>query len=210
VLTQICGNHGTTTGGTAPTYTGTTNGVDGTTPNTPDGLFSQYPYPTNANGDPIANYPTNCALNMGKAHFITTGSGAGQFFQATGPLNQVTVVDTRDTDPGFDVNGVMGTFSNGTSTFGGGELGWHPIVTSTTPGFTSTDGTSYTQTLSAGGDVAPNTADSSGGLGNGANLAHAASGHGLGIAALDANLTLWIPVYAQNGLYTGTLTISAA
>jgi hypothetical protein len=209
VLTQICGNHGSVSGGTAPMYTGTTNGVDGTTPGSPDGLFPQYPYPTDAQGNPIANYPTNCGLTLSQAQFITSGNGAGQFFQATGPLNQVTVVDTRDTDPGFTVNGVMGAFTNGTNSFGGGQLGWHPIVTSTTPTFTTTDGTSYTQTLSSGGDVAPNTPDSSNGLGNGSTLASASGGQGLGIAKLDANLTLWIPVFAQNGTYTGTLTISA-
>jgi hypothetical protein len=215
VLTQICGNHGSTTGGTAPTYTGSANGIDGTTPGSPDGLFPQYPYPTDNAGNPIANYPTNCGLTLSQASFITSGAGAGQFFQATGPLNQLTVVDTRDTDPGFAVDGVMGQFSNGTDSFGGGQLGWHPIVTSTTPSFTTTDGSSYTQTVAAGGDVAPNTQDSAGGLGssgasgNGETLASAAAGHGLGIAKLDANLTLWIPVFAQNGTYTGTLTISA-
>ena len=100
MLTQVCGTPDTA--GTSPTITG----------GGPDPLFSQYPYPQDpTTGDAVANYPTNCNINMGPAKLITTGNGAGQFFQASAPLNTVTVVDTRDTDPGWTVNGRMGTLT---------------------------------------------------------------------------------------------------
>src|SRR5205823_2624786 len=97
VLTQVCGAHGATTTGTAPTLG---SGPGGTA----DPLFAQYPYPTDANGVPDANYPTNCSVDLGIAHLVTSGAGAGQFFEATGFISQITVVDTRDTDPGWTAN----------------------------------------------------------------------------------------------------------
>jgi hypothetical protein len=201
VLTQVCGAHGATTTGTAPTFNGS-----------PDPLFSQYPYPTDANGVPDPNYPTNCGINLGIAHFKTSGTGAGQFFEATGALNQVTVADTRDSDPGFTVNGQMGNFSDGGAnahdSFSGSELGWTPIKTSDSPSFTASDGTQYDQTVTAGSVVAPNSSNATG-LSHGATLGSASAGSGLGIAVLDANLDLFIPVYANHGVYTGVLTISA-
>jgi hypothetical protein len=40
-------------------------------------------------------------------------------------------------------------------------------------------------------------------------LAYANAGHGLGLAQLDANLTLWIPVFDQAGHYSAVLTLTA-
>lgn len=235
VLTQVCTNYpaGTGTGSFpgqtagAPTYTGTTTGNGPTAPGQTDQLFGQYPYPTASDGTPDPNYPTNCNVDLGVAHLKTTAPHAGQVFEATGALSQVTVVDTRDSDPGWNATGTMGTFQNTTLTgartsFGGGDLGWTPAVTSTTPTFTDTSGTTYTQSVSPGSAVAANTADGSGcagstpatfacagGLGSGALLAKGTTGSGLGIAKLDATLDLFIPIYARNGEYSGVLTISA-
>jgi hypothetical protein len=205
VFTQVCGAHSATTSGTAPTLGPTPGGAA-------DPLFSQYPYPVDGNGVPNANYPTSCGINLGTAHLLTSGTGAGQFFEATGLLNQVTVADTRDADPGFTVNGQMGRFSNGGpnvhDTFSGSELGWTPVKTSDSPGFMASDGTPYDQTVAPGPVVGPNTANATG-LSSGGQLGRANAGQGLGIAVLDASLKLWIPVYANHGVYTGTLTISA-
>ncbi len=209
VLTQVCGAHGVTTTGTAPTYTGPNASVDGTPVGQPDGLFPQYPYPVDSNGVGEANYKTNCNIALGTAHFLTTGTGAGQFYEANGVLNQVTVVDTRDGDPGFQVNGQMGTFDDGAGhTFSGSELGWTPIKTSDSPAFTDSLGNPYDQTVTAGPVVNPNSTVA-GGLASGKQLAAAPAGAGLGIAVLDANLKLWIPVFDHSGTYTGILTITA-
>ncbi len=241
VLTQICGNHSArpadpnianwwpgsaalpaVASGSGPTLTpgGGTN---------IDPLFNQYPYPTDSNGDPTATYPTDCGVSLGKARFITSGPGAGQYFQAKGLLSQVTVVDTRDTDPGWTASGAMGTFNAGAGkSFSGKQLGWtaptggltpgqNGFVTSTTPGFQDASGNTYTQTVAPGSAVAPG-ANGTGGLGGGSTLGMAAPAAtvgttttgGLGISVFDADLKLLIPVFAKSGTYTGTLTLTAA
>ncbi|GAC1594008.1 MAG: hypothetical protein NVS3B21_15610 [Acidimicrobiales bacterium] len=234
VLTQVCGVHGAlaaetsqlgfgtglaavpavTTGGTAP-FTDNGSGVATTTP---DPQFGNYPYPKNADGTPNPTYPTHCALALGNAQFVATGPGAGQFFAASGVLNQVTVVDTRDVDAGWTVSGRMSQFSaaSGTKTFSGSQLGWTPVVTSTTPAYTDSIGNQYTQVSTKGANVAPNTPNATG-LSTGGSLgtAPARAGTapnftgGLGTAVLDARVKLLIPVTAQSGTYTGTLTLSA-
>jgi NAD+ kinase len=58
---------------------------------------------------------------LGTAKLVTSGTGAGQFLQASGLLNQVTVVDTRDTDTGWNITGTMGTFRGLNEAFVGRE-----------------------------------------------------------------------------------------
>jgi hypothetical protein len=157
-------------------------------------------------------YPTDCTIALGAAKLIKQGPGAGQYFQATGTLHEVTVVDARDGDPGWTVNATMGQFNDGTKHFSGSDLGWDPSRTATPP-FSSPDG-DYTQEVSAGPTVAPATI---GGMGSGVvallggnDIGPMATGHGgLGIAKLNAQLTLWIPIFAQAGNYTGVMTITA-
>lgn len=174
---------------------------------TPDPQFSQYPYPVDGNGDPNPSYPTNCGVALGTAKLVTSGAGAGQFFSASAVLNQVTVVDTRDTDIGWTANGTMGTFTAGAGkSFSGSQLGWTPVKTSDTAAFTDASGVTYDQTVNAGPVVAPNTPS---GMSSGRALGSAVANAGLGIAQLDARLKLLIPVTAKSGVYTGTLTISA-
>ena len=63
--------------------------------------------------------------------------GAGQFFAADGRLNQVTVVDTRDADTGWNVVGQVSNFSAGPGkSFSGSQLGWTPVNTEDTAAFT--------------------------------------------------------------------------
>ncbi len=124
-----------------------------------DGEFPEYPYPSNP------TYPTTCGLNMGTATLITTGALAGQYYAASGRLNEVTVVDTRDIDAGWTVNGTMGTFAIVGDSFDGDYLGWTPRVTSVagvlnvaaTPAQTVTTGSGYIQTVTAGAAVLPGT-----------------------------------------------------
>jgi hypothetical protein len=222
VLTQICGNHAArfanalypgspaipaSTSGTAPSFNGT-----------PDPLFGQYPYPTDASGNPTANYPTDCGLGLGTATFLTKGPGAGQFFRADGILNQITIEDTRDTDPGWTVDGTMGQFtSGGGKAFGGNQLGWKPLLTTETPPATDGSGNTYMMNALQGQVVAPNAVTSAGGMSGGAELGAAppsttigtTTTGGLGIAQFDADVHLLIPVFAKSGTYSGVLTITA-
>lgn len=189
---------GLLTGGTAPTIAG---GV-------PDPNFNQYPYPVDANGIPTnpgaVTYPTNCGLSLGTAQLITTGSEAGKYFRASGRLNQVTVVDTRNVDAGWTLQGAMTDFASTTSadTFSGNYLGWSPVKSfdsgATLEGYdmTATNGASVAPDFTTGLKAAPKV------------LGSAAANAGLGIAAFDARIRLLIPVTKDNGVYTATLSIS--
>lgn len=206
-----------TNGGTAPELDGGTPAFPGLgDPNgVPDPAFAEYPLPTDVDGNPAPNYATNCGFDLGVAEYVTDGPGSGQFFAADGVIDQITVVDTRDDDDGWDVTGTMSTFyaNAGQDTFSGSQMGWIPKpivdgVTDTGP-ITFSDGSTYDQDADAGAVVAPNTPNATG-LSSGRILATAPAGDGLGTAILDARLLLLIPVTADAGDYTGTLTITAA
>lgn len=189
---------GLLTGGTAPTVSGGAG----------DPNFSQYPYPVDANGVPTnpgaVTYPTNCGLSLGIAELIKSGSEAGKYFRASGRLNQVTVVDTRNVDAGWTLQGTMSDFSSTTSadTFSGNYLGWTPVRNYDSGA--TLEG--YDMTTTAGGVVQP---DFTTGLKAAPKvLGSAAANVGLGIAAFDARVRLLIPVTKDNGVYTATLTIS--
>lgn len=207
VLTQRCGVNGPlpiepASPGFAqlPAVLASVNQI-GTAPTLPGGgldpQFSNYPTPS-----PFAP-ETHCGVSLGTAQFVASGPLAGQYYAASGFLNQVTVSDTRDTDTGWTVNGTMGTFTvgGGGATFSGNQLGWTPSVTSDS----AITLAGYDQIATPGANVLPATAA---GLGNGKPLASAAAGHGLGIASFDARLKLLIPVAARAGTYTGTLTFT--
>ena len=174
--------------GTAPTLT-----VGGAA----DPQFTNYPTP-----NPVAAV-TRCGVNLGTGQLVKSGPLTGQYYTASGFINQVTVSDTRDTDIGWTVNGTMSTFSSPAagSSFSGNYLGWSPVVTSTS-GLTSAG---YDQTVTAGATVLPDTAT---GLATPKALSSAAAGAGLGIASFDARLKLLIPVSARAGTYNGTLTFT--
>ncbi len=167
-----------------------------------DPAFNQYPYPTDALNVPNAVYPTHCALDMGIAALVTTGTEAGKYFAVSGRLNQVTVVDTRDTDSGWVLSGSVSDFTGPTDSFSGNYLGWTPVAS----GDSGLTLAGYDQLTTAGPTVLPNNAT---GLTTSKVLGQAASNVGLGIAAFDARLKLLIPVTANSGKYTATLTLSA-
>ncbi|MUH51898.1 MAG: hypothetical protein F2789_11895 [Actinobacteria bacterium] len=181
----------------------------GTAPSTPnagsagDTLFSQYPYPVDSNGLSNANYPTNCGISLGVGRLVTSGQYAGDYFAATGFINQVSVVDTRDTDPGWTVSGIVSNFTSGSNTFSGNYLGWTPVLTGDSG---ASIGGLYNQAVTISSRVVPNNAT---GLTTTTQMAHADAGVGMGIATLDARLRLLIPVTAVNGAYTATLTFTA-
>jgi hypothetical protein len=155
-------------------------------------------------------YPTDCTIDLGTATLIKTGAQAGQYFRTTGSIRQVTVVDTRDTDPGWVLNGQVSNFTSGpTKTFSANDLGWTPVVTDRSAPFTSPDG-SYAMQVTAGAAIPPGLA---GGLGSPRTLATGAVGTGtaggLGITHLDASLELLIPIFAKSGTYVAVLTLTA-
>ena len=100
---------------------------------------------------------------------------------SSGGRLQLTVNDTRDQDPGWAVSV---TVSPGNANV---KLGWKPSVQRSTPEFTDSDGTVYSQQVDAGPSINP------GGKGGSAVpealLGSAPPGHGLGIAVLGATLT---------------------
>lgn len=155
------------------------------------------------------------------AHLITTGPHAGQYLQATGQLRQVMIVDTRPADTGWTATGQVTDFSDGTHTFSGDNLGWAPkAVHAFSQPFTSPDG-AYSMAPAKGANVAPGTVPGlhSGSTSStdtlvsgsvpGQTLAYANALHGLGLAQLDADLTLWIPVFDQAGHYSAVITLTA-
>jgi len=233
-VTTAVGGGDDTVGGTAPNQTATgqalgnpdgssftTNGSGNAAQYVPnlgaaDTVFGSYPYPDDANGDATPTYPTVCGVNLPAARFVDQGSdalGRGQFYATSAQINQVTVVDTRDTDPGWTASASVTDFkAPGGKSFSGNQLGWTPNVTRTTPGFTDALGNLYTQTVVAGPQVQQNQlVSSSNGLAAASadTLASAPVTKGLGIAVLDARLKLAIPVTAASGNYTAVLTFTA-
>ena len=49
---------------------------------------------------PLGTYPQDCTVNLGTAALNATGT----YYVATGAFDEVTVLDTRDTNPGWTVN----------------------------------------------------------------------------------------------------------
>ncbi len=167
-----------------------------------DPQFGNYPFPS------PATYPTECGVNLGTATVVSSGPLAGQYYQADGFINEVTISDARDTDLGWEVRGQMsdfvGTVSN-TNIIDGDYLGWTPYIQNTTP----TTGTGYTQTVAPGAQVLPGTGVVSGsGLGSGRRLSIATENLGLGIAQMDARLRMLIPLASNNDTYTGILNFT--
>ena len=160
---------------------------------------------------------TGCTINLGAAKLIKTGPGAGQFFRALGPINQVTVVDGRDTDPGWEALGSVTPFTRvgggPAVSFSGNNLGWAPASADTGP--LSSDDTTYDQTVAPGSVVTPKVTGTGIVAGTGLQttaqrLAKANTLQGLGIAQLDAGLTLLIPINTPTGNYQSLLTITVS
>ncbi|MBI4934306.1 MAG: fibronectin type III domain-containing protein, partial [Actinobacteria bacterium] len=210
VLTQQCGLYGALGAEAADSFfaafTASAATGTGTMPTGEvAGKYAQYPYPVDALNVPNPTYPTRCALNMGIADLIRTGPEAGKYFRTDGRLNQVTVVDTRNADTGWTLSGSVSNFTSGANSFSGNYLGWTPHASGTSgPTF---DG--YDQLTTNGPAIMPQGTASTTGLASSQVLGSANAGSGLGIAAFDARMKLLIPVTADNGTYTATLTLSA-
>ena len=163
------------------------------------GTYSETITTTNPNSgsEPIAvTIPASGSFTLTVATGTVNLSVSGS--NATGALNPVTVSDTRNTFPGWQVTGQESTFNgSGTAagyTISGNQLGWMPTDTS----------------LGTGVTLGPTVTPASPGLGTTAGvLAQAAAPNGTGTSVLGANLTLAIPASAAAGPYGGTMTITA-
>jgi hypothetical protein len=148
---------------------------------------------------------------------VTSGPHAGQYLQADGVMNQIYIVDYRYLDTGWTVTGQAATFTDGTDTFSGDALGWQPRVSTQ-----STVLSGYNTLVAHAGSVVQ--AATAGGLGTGTTtshdttqssppsgktLAYADATSGLGLARLDALLSLAVPLNLPSGTYTGRLTLTA-
>ena len=180
---------------------------------TGDPEFPNYPEPS-----PVT-YPTQCGLTMGTARFVTSGALAGQFYTATGRLNQVTVLDTRDTDTGWIARGDIADTFGGTSflgntgvSFNGDYLGWAPQVSKTSDPITGSGG--YDQIVTAGPAVLPGSnvtvANRGSQIGMTENpvLSSSLANQGLGIASMDARMNLLIPASADAANYSALLSLT--
>jgi alpha-tubulin suppressor-like RCC1 family protein len=117
---------------------------------------------------------------------------------ATGTLENVTVSDTRNDDPGWSASGQESDFAGSGSAMGdsipGNQLGWTPATVGS---------------LQGGATLGPTVAPAAPGLGSSAAvLASAAAGDGAGTDVLTADVSLLIPGGQQPGPYTGGLTIT--
>jgi hypothetical protein len=121
-------------------------------------------------------------------------------FTTAGPIQTVTVTDTRAGAPGWSLSGQVADFASGSHTINAENLGWAPNLVN--------KGDSVKVTL--GGNVAPANGVGSAdtgvlGLKSSRTLASAA---GLGTAQLGADLSLVAPTSTVAGAYTGVLTLT--
>lgn len=143
-----------------------------------------------APGELVWSVASTAPIDLGVAQL------AGDRLAADGELHPVTVTDTRTAAPSWAVTAQVSDFAAPDAQFGAEHLGWTPQLRE-----------------SGGGAVAGpvvNTGLSGGdGLSAPAVLGSAPAGHPVGTAELGADLQLRLPVDAQAGRYTGTLTMTA-
>lgn len=120
----------------------------------------------------------------------------GDYFEATGQINPITVTDTRRSLAPWSISASVGDFTDGARSFPGSSLGWTPTLVEAGAG------------ALAGGFVTP-ALDGGAGLSVSRNLGWAGQGHPKGTAKLGADLDLKVPGDVAKGSYRATLTITA-
>jgi hypothetical protein len=136
------------------------------------------------------------AINLGTAVL----DASAKFWESTGALSAVTVVDTRGGASGWTVSIVSGNFTSGGNSFTGANLGVTPSITA-----------GYTTDVSpvAGSVVAPRGGSNNAGLSVSRTFAASATGANTGKATIGGSLKLSVPTSQAPGTYSGTLTITA-
>ncbi|MGZ4693762.1 MAG: fibronectin type III domain-containing protein [Acidimicrobiales bacterium] len=151
-------------------------------------------------GVPLGTYPQDCTVDLGTAAL----NASGTYYLATGAFDEVTVLDTRDTNPGWTVNVQSTPFTgvNPANTFSACNLGYGA------------------PTANAASNIAPNVQNvtpgpavaascPAGGLGVSHTFASAAAGQGQGYAYLNASIGVQVPVSAAADVYTAVVTFTA-
>jgi hypothetical protein len=134
---------------------------------------------------------TNGLVDLG------TATHSGDFFEAAGEINPISVLDTRRTKAPWSISSSVGDFTDGSKTFPGSFLGWTPKIVQ--PGAGAVAGASVVSGYGGGGA----------GLSISRGLGFANQGHEKGDAKLGADLDLKIPDDIAKGSYRATLTITA-
>lgn len=129
-----------------------------------------------------------------------TLDAAADRLSSGGPINPVTVTDTRLYEQGWSVSGQVTDFTSSSTdtTISSTGLGWTPNVVSKP---------TATTVINAGSVVAPFTA---GGLSTAKTLASAPADEGRGTTVLGADLLLKAPTTTKPGTYTALLTLTVA
>ncbi|GHS84691.1 hypothetical protein AGMMS50218_00040 [Actinomycetota bacterium] len=120
----------------------------------------------------------------------------GDYFEAVGAINPITVSDSRRSRSPWSISASVGDFRDGTETFSGKYLGWTPKVVEAGAG-------------AVAGDPVSSGYDEGAGLSVSRGLGLAEQGHPKGTAKLGADLDLKIPGDIEQGSYRATLTITA-
>jgi hypothetical protein len=123
-----------------------------------------------------------------------------------GPINPVTVTDTRAGAPGFVVSGQVTDFLSGANKINGYNLGWTPNVIDKATGMTVTAGAPVAPASGLQPGTTPS--DATKGLKSARQLALNAAG-GIGTAHFGADLSLYAPTNTAAGTYDATLTLTA-
>ncbi|MFG2045454.1 fibronectin type III domain-containing protein [Dactylosporangium sp. NPDC048998] len=121
----------------------------------------------------------------------------GDYFDANGNLNPITVSDSRRSQAPWSISASVSDFRDAGKTFSGAYLGWTPRVL--VPGAGA----------QASGAVLSGYDDQGAGLSVSRGLGWANQGHPRGTAQLGAELDLKIPASVEKGDYRATLTITA-
>jgi hypothetical protein len=151
-------------------------------------------------GVPLGTYPQDCTVNLGTAAL----NASGTYYLATGAFDEVTVLDTRDTNPGWTVNVQSTPFVgvNAANTFSACNLGYGAPTANAASNIAPnvqivTPGPAVAASCPAGGLSVSNT------------FASAAAGQGQGYAYLNAGIGVQVPVSAAADTYTAVVTFTA-
>ncbi|MFT3854494.1 MAG: hypothetical protein QM733_17410 [Ilumatobacteraceae bacterium] len=109
-------------------------------------------------------------------------SATGDRWESDGELRSITIVDTRQSQPGWSTSAQLADFEPDTPALTAAHLGWQPTVSATSPG----------QTVQPGSAVA-SVLDGGPGLADPAVLATAVPGASRGTATIGAHLHLAAP-----------------
>lgn len=129
-----------------------------------------------------------------------TLNSTSTLFAAAGPIQTVTVTDTRAGAPGWALSGQVADFKSGSNAINAQNLGWAPNLVNKGDGVK----------VDLGAAVAPANAvapSDNGQLGLKASRT-LATATGLGTAQIGADLSLVAPTSTVAGTYTGVLTLT--